>query len=213
MFSPPFPDSSVPIPSGRRSDREKCTVYSCSLLVQKQLSLVDAHVVVDCASDSVILKFLRVTLNTFWRARIDVCMHGVVQPQTHLPIYRSVFAHTSSRLVFEALDQRGDGHRGLPHAVLTSDSVRHVSFLPKQLVGLFVKTMAKSRIPPCAREIRERLTHLQGEELACPAEDDEPVDELSSNSSTNLVTNALRNLSSSRKRSNLGRTCTLLKSC
>ena len=37
--------------------------------------------------------------------------------------------------------------------------------------------MVKSRIPPCAREIRERLTHLQGEELACPAEDEEPIDE------------------------------------
>ena len=28
------------------------------------------------------------------------------------------------------------------------------------------------------KEIRERLTRLQGEELACPAEDDEQVDEL-----------------------------------
>ena len=65
-----------------------------------------------------------------------------------------------------------------PHAVLTSESVRHVSFLPKQLVNLFVKTMVKARIPLCAREIRKRLTHLQGEELACPAEDDEQVDEL-----------------------------------
>ena len=31
-------------------------------------------------------------------------------------------------------------HRGLPHAVLTSENVCHVSFLPKQLVDLFVKT-------------------------------------------------------------------------
>ena len=37
--------------------------------------------------------------------------------------------------------------------------------------------MVKVRIPLCAREIRKRLTYLQGEELACPAEDDEPVDE------------------------------------
>ena len=80
--------------------------------------------------------------------------------------------------MFEALDQRCDCHCGLPQAVLTSESVRHVSFLPKQLVDLFVKTMVKSRIPPCARKIRERLTHLQGEELACPAEDDELVDKL-----------------------------------
>ena len=61
---------------------------------------------------------------------------------------------------------------------LTFDIVRHVSFLPKQLVDLFVKTMVKARIPLCARESRKRLTHLQGEELACPAEDDEQVDEL-----------------------------------
>ena len=37
--------------------------------------------------------------------------------------------------------------------------------------------MVKSRIPSCAREPRERLTRLQGEELECPAEDDECVDE------------------------------------
>ena len=104
-------------------------------------------------------------------------MHGLVQPQTHLPIHRSVFVYTSSRLVFEALDQRCDGRCGLPHAVLTSESVRHVSFLPKQLVDLFAKTWVKSLIPSCAREVRERLPSLQGEELACPAEDDEPVDQ------------------------------------
>ena len=136
-----------------------------------------AHVVVECASDSLIPKFLHVTLDTFWRARIDLCMHGLVQPQTQLPIFRSVFVYTSSRVVFEALDRRCDGHCGLPHAVLTSESVRHVSFLPKQLVDLFVKTVVEARIPLCAREIRKRLTHLQGEEVACPAEDDEPVDD------------------------------------
>ena len=38
--------------------------------------------------------------------------------------------------------------------------------------------MIKSRIPPCARDIRERLTHLQREELAHPAEEDEQLDEL-----------------------------------
>ena len=82
------------------------------------------------------------------------------------------FVYTSSRVVFEALDRRCDGHRRLPHAVLTSESVRHVSFLPKQLVDLFVKIMVKTRIPFCAREIWKRC-----EELACPAEDDEQVDE------------------------------------
>ena len=51
-------------------------------------------------------------------------MHGLVQLQTHLPIFRSAFVYTSSRVVFEALDRRCDGHRGLPHAVLTSESVR-----------------------------------------------------------------------------------------
>ena len=168
----------VPISIGRRSDREKYIVYSCSLLVQKHLSFGDAHVVVECAPDSLILKVLRVTLDTFWRARIDLCMHGLVQPQTHLPIFRSVFVCTSSRVVFEALDHRCDGHRGLPHAVLTSERVRHVSFLPKQPVDLFVKTLLKASIPSCASEIRKRLTYLQGEELACPAEDDEQVDEL-----------------------------------
>ena len=138
----------------------------------KQLSSGDAHVVVECASDSLISKFLRVTLDTFWRARIDLCMHGLVQLQTHLPIFRSVFVYTSSRVVFEALDRRCDGHRGLPHAVLTSESVRHVSFLPKQLVDIFVKIMVKNRNPLSARETRTRC-----EELACPAADEEQVDE------------------------------------
>ena len=73
----------------------------------------------------------------------------------------------------EHLDRRCDGYRGLPHAVLTSESVRRVSFLPKQLVDLFVKIMVKNRNPLFAREIRKRC-----EELACPAEDDEQVDEL-----------------------------------
>ena len=76
-------------------------------------------------------------------------------------------------MVFAALDRRCDGHHGLPHADLLCESVRHVSFLPKQLVDLFVKTMIKARIPLGAREIRKRR-----EELACPAEDDEQVDEL-----------------------------------
>ena len=40
-----------------------------------------------------------------------------------------------------------------------------------------MKTMVEARIPLGAREIRIRLTHLQGEEVACPAEDDEPVGE------------------------------------
>ena len=61
---------------------------------------------------------------------------------------------------------------------LTSETVRHVSFLPKQLVDLVVKILVKSRIPSCAREIGEQLTRLLGEELVCPAEDDEQVDEL-----------------------------------
>ena len=114
-----------------------------------------------------------VTPDTFWRARIDSCMHGLVQPQTHLPMLRSVFVCTSSRVVCAALDRRCDGHRGLPHAGLSSEGVRHVSFLPKQLVDLSVKIMVKNRIPLCAREIPKRC-----EELACPAEDDEQVDEL-----------------------------------
>ena len=67
------------------------------LLVQKQLSFGDAHVVVESASDSLIPKFLPVTLDTFWRGRIDLCMHGLVQPQTLLPIFRSVFVYTSCR--------------------------------------------------------------------------------------------------------------------
>ena len=162
VFFPTCSGFNVPISNGRRSDREKYIVSSCSLLVQKQLSFGDAHVVVECASDSLIPKFLRVTLDTFWRARIDLCMHCLVQPQTHLTNFRSVFVYTSSRVVFEALDRRCDGHLGLPHAVRTSESVRHVSFLPKQLVGLLVKTMVKARIPLCARDIRKRLTQLKG---------------------------------------------------
>ena len=126
------------------------------LLVQlvgsKTIVLGDAHVIVECASDSVIPKFLRATLDTFWRARIDLCMHSLVQPQTHVPINLSVFVYTSSRPVFEALDQRCDGHCGLPHAVSTSGSVRHVFSLPKQLVDLLVKNLVKARIPSCARE-------------------------------------------------------------
>ena len=76
-------------------------------------------------------------------------MHGLVQPQIHLPIFRSVFVYTSSRVVFEALDRRCDGHRGLPHAVLTSESVRHVSFLPKQLVDrLMLRLLRDANAPP-----------------------------------------------------------------
>ena len=81
----------MPISNGRRSDREKYIVYSCSLLVQKQLSIGDAHVVVELASDSLIPKFLRVTLDTYWRARIDLCMHGLVQPQTHFAYLSECF--------------------------------------------------------------------------------------------------------------------------
>ena len=144
VLFPPCSGFNVPISNGRRSDREKYIVY---------LSFGHAHVVVECASDSLIPKFLRVTLDTFWRAKIDLCMHGLVQPQTHVPIFRSVFVYTSSRVVFEALDRRC----GLPHAVLTSESVRHVSFLPKQLVDLFVKIMVKTRIPLCGQRNSETM--------------------------------------------------------
>ena len=136
VFFPSCCGFNVPISNGRQSDGEKYIDYSCSLLVQKQLSFGDAHVAVECASDSLIPKFLRVTLDTFWGARIDLCMHGLVHPQTHLQIFRSVFVYTSLRMVFEALDRRCDGHRGLPHAVLTSESVRHVSFLPSETAGV-----------------------------------------------------------------------------
>ena len=193
VFFPPM-SNYLGSTSNGRSDRERYVVYSCSLLVQKHLSFGDAHVFVECASDSVIPKFLRATLDTIWRARIGLCMHDLVQPQTHLPICRSVFVFTSSRLVFEALDRRCYGHCGLPHAMLNSGNVSHVSFLPKQFRNLFVKNTFKSRIPPCVTEIRERWT-----ELACPAEDDEhvdepidepvdePVDELSASSSQTIL--------------------------
>ena len=59
--------------------------------------------------------------------------------------------------VFEALDRLCDAHRGLPYSVLTSESVRHVSFLPKRLVDLFVKIIFKTRIPLCARENSETM--------------------------------------------------------
>ena len=39
VFFPPCSGFNVPISNGRRSDREKYIVYSCSWLVQKQLSL------------------------------------------------------------------------------------------------------------------------------------------------------------------------------
>ena len=93
VFFHPFSGSSSPISIGRRSDRERYIVCSFSLLVQKQVSFGVAHVIVECASDSVIPKFLRATLDTFWRARIDLCMHSLVQAQTHLLIYRSVFVY------------------------------------------------------------------------------------------------------------------------
>ena len=74
--------------------------------------------------------------------------------------------HTSSRVVFEALD---DVMVIVDfHAVLTSESVCHVSFLKKQLVDLFVKKV-KTRISLCVREIRKRCEET--------AEDDEQVDE------------------------------------
>ena len=99
-----------------------------------------AHVIVECRFDPCTPECLRVITDALWRARIDLRMHGVVQPQTHLPIHRSIVAYTSSRSVFEALDQRCTGHSGLPHAALTAETVRHVSCLPNQLVDLSVKT-------------------------------------------------------------------------
>ena len=154
VFFPPVCDSRLLLSNGRRSVRERYIVYSCSFLVQKQLSLGDAHVFVECGSELVIPNFLRTTLDTFWRARIDLCMHKLVQPQTHLPIRRSIFVDTSSRPVFEALGRRCDGHCEIPHAVLNSGNVSHVSFLPMQFVNLFVKIRVISRIPPRAKEIR-----------------------------------------------------------
>ena len=171
--------SMVPVHTSQMDQEatQRYIVHSCSLVVQKQLSLGDAHVIIEFVSDPLIMKFLRVTLDTYQRAQVDLCVHSVVQPQTDLPIHRSIFVYTSSRSMLEALDQRCDGHSGLPHAVLTSQSVRHVSFFPKQLVDLVVKTLVKSSIPSCASEIRELLTRLQSEEWTCPAENDEHVPE------------------------------------
>ena len=178
LFVPPFSGASSQISNARRCDRERYIVYSCSFLIQKQLLFGDAHVIVECVSDTLISKFVCVTWDIFWRARIDMCMHRLVQPQAIMPIHRSIFVHMSSRSVSEALDQRCNGHRRLPHAVLTTESVRHVSFLPKQLVHLVVKILVKYRIPSCAREIRGQLTCLQGEKFACPAEDDDNPDQV-----------------------------------
>ena len=80
--------------------------------------------------------------------------------------------------MFEALDHPCDGRSGLPHAVLTSESVCHVSSLPGELVDLFrEKPWLNPAFHLVPEKFRERLTHLQGEELACPAQDDEQVDE------------------------------------
>ena len=160
VFSPPVSDSLRSTSNGRRSDRERHIVFCVQLVGSKNCLSEMRMFFVECASDSVIPKFLRASLDTFWSARIDLCMYDLVQPQTHLPTCRSVFVYASSRLVFEALDRRCEGHCGLPHAVLNSGNVSHVSFLPKQFMNLFEKTNVKSRILPCAREIRERLTEL-----------------------------------------------------
>ena len=50
----------------------------------------DAHVIVECVWPF-ISKFLRVTVDSFLRAGIELCMHRLVQPQTHLPMHRSIF--------------------------------------------------------------------------------------------------------------------------
>ena len=115
--------------------------------------------VVECASDSLIPKFLRVTVGTFCTNRFVHARFGA----SFEHIFRSFEVFLSARLLGWCLKH-------------SSESLRHVSFLPKQLVDLLVKTMVKDRIPLCARDIRKRC-----EELACPAEDDglvdEPVDE------------------------------------
>ena len=151
-----MPCSSLPsLVSARRSplddeatERDTCSTRAacecrniCPLDVRMSLSSV-------CLS-----RRFSVALDTFWRARIDLCMHRLVQPQTHLPIHRSILVYTSSRSVFEALDQQCNGHAGLPHAVLTADSVRHVC-LSSETIGereeegeLVVKTLLKSSIP------------------------------------------------------------------
>ena len=107
----------VPVP-GRDSPmneeaiERKCTVYSCSLFVQEQVSFGDANVIVECTFEPLSLKFLRVILDAFWRVRIDLYMHGFVQPQTQLSIHRSIFVHSSFRSVFEALEQLRNGRSG-----------------------------------------------------------------------------------------------------
>ena len=93
VFFPPCSGFNVPISNGRRSDREKHIVYSCSLLIQKQLSFGDALVVVECAQDSLIPKFLRVTLDMestdrFVHARFGATSNTSADPPKCLPSTR-----------------------------------------------------------------------------------------------------------------------------
>ena len=144
--------------------------------------------------------FSRATLDTLWRARNDLCMRSLVQPQRHLPIYRSIFVYTSSRVVFEALDQRCDGHRGLPHAVLTSEKCSSCLF-SETVGGSFREDFGQI---PHSIFVPEKFGNYVRNWL---------VQLKMTSGLTNWVTNTLRNLSSSRKWSNLSRTSTLLQSC
>ena len=96
VFFPPCSGFNVPISNGRRSDREKYIVYLCSLLVRGLLSFGDAHVVVECASDSLIPKFLRVTLDTFWRARIDLHARSGATSNTFADLSKCFCLHVFS---------------------------------------------------------------------------------------------------------------------
>ena len=188
----------------------------------------DADVVVECASDSVIPKFTRVTLDNFWRARIDVCMHGLVQPQAHLARNRNVFClHVFSAGVWSIGSSMRWSMWTSTCCVWPLQMFVLYHFFRNNWLGLFfVNSMIKSRILSCARELRERLTHLQSEELDSPTEDDEPIDEpviepVDENHRRTCWwiyrwawwwTRWRTNKSSSKKMSNLSKVCMLLKS-
>ena len=158
------------------------------------------------------------TWDTLWRARIDLRMHRLVQHQTHLPIHRSIFVYTSSRSVFEALHQRCDGHSGFPHAVLTSESDRHVSFLPKQLVACrenlgeipysILSQRNSGTVEVDVSNVKNWLVQLKTTITLMRF----LKTNMLTNLLTNLMTNLMTNLLISRMRSNLSSTCMLLTS-
>ena len=177
---------------------------------KKQLSLGDAYVLI-----VLIPKFLVVALDTLWRARIDFVRArlGATSNKFCRSFEAFLSLHVFAGGVCAALDRRCEGRCGLPHAVLASESVRHVSFFPKQLGGSLRENHGQG---PNSTFVTEKFGNDVRNWLA-QLKMTSRLKNLMMNLSVNVLTKlSMRrrmNRLNSKKRSNLRRTCMLLRSC